>query len=37
MRHYAAALMASLKALVIDPEDAIGKQIMARVVIKDHI
>ncbi|CAF0857936.1 unnamed protein product [Rotaria sordida] len=30
MRHYSAALMASLKALVIDPEDQIGKQIMAR-------
>ncbi|CAF2815635.1 unnamed protein product [Rotaria sp. Silwood2] len=30
MKHYAAALMSSLKALVIDPEDQVGKQIMAR-------
>jgi hypothetical protein len=33
MNHFAAALMSSLKALVIDPEDPIGKQIMARVSI----
>ncbi|CAF4958473.1 unnamed protein product, partial [Rotaria sp. Silwood1] len=30
MKHYTAAFMSSLKALVIDPEDPIGKQIMAR-------
>ncbi|CAF3760367.1 unnamed protein product [Rotaria magnacalcarata] len=30
MQHYAAALMSSLKALVIDPENPTGKQTMAR-------
>jgi hypothetical protein len=34
MKHLAAALMSSLKALVIDPEDEKCKQIMARVNIK---
>jgi hypothetical protein len=34
MKHLAAALMSSLKALIIDPEDEIGKKIMARVNIK---
>jgi hypothetical protein len=36
MKHLAAALMSSLKALVIDPEDEIGKKIMARVNIKKN-
>jgi len=31
MKHLAAALMSSLKALAIDPEDSTAKQIMARV------
>jgi len=34
MKHLAAALMSSLKALVLDPEDQAGKQIMAQVSIK---
>ena len=35
MNHFAAALMSSLKSLVIDPEDPIGKQTMARVSITE--
>jgi hypothetical protein len=31
MKHLAAALMTALKALVIDPEDQTGKEMMARV------
>lgn len=37
MNHLAAALMSSLKALVIDPEDTITKEIMALVSIKRKI
>jgi hypothetical protein len=31
MKHFPAAVTSSLKALTIDPEDPIAKQIMARV------
>jgi hypothetical protein len=31
MNHFTSALMSSLRALVIDPEDQAGKRIMAQV------
>jgi len=38
MKHLASALMSSLKALVIDPEDERGKQIMAQVsILKEFV
>ena len=31
MKHFNAALLSSLQGLALDPEDLIGKQLMARV------